>query len=176
MGFKSHSDCIVDCKAQYFHKRYNRWHPYIPVAEDVTEAHYLGKQSLASNKTLDKVMSEACAQRCGKKDNCFNEYFDIKIVEKWNNSETDGSDDKLFEIIVYLPTEMTVKYTHSPRLKFAEYLCYLASIFNLWFGISIITCSKFIFGACHYFRRKGEEPEENQTNNSKYCFLYTILR
>ena len=172
-GYKSHSDCIVECKAQYFKDHFIRWHPFIPASQDIKHWIYFGDESLVANKTFDKLMSDTCATKCGKNDNCFNEYFEIKILEKWKNIEKVKNKEELFEIQVQLPLGMTVKYKHCPRIQLSEYLCYLASIVNLWFGISILTCSKFMFAIYYYFRpKKSRSARRDASNYSNcYCFL-----
>jgi hypothetical protein len=172
IGYKSQSHCIAKCKANYYMKLFNGWHADIPAPEDVPDIHF-ASLFLRENKTLDKMMSNNCVKTCSKKENCFNEYFNIKVVEKWkkgDNTDNQSIGDKLHEILIFLPTGMITKYTHSPRLHLQEFICYAASVFSLWFGISIITFSKFIYAFLHYLTHKNDKENDIQKSDC-YCFL-----
>ena len=142
IGYRSQTHCIIKCKTNYFREHFEGWHPDIKYSGEYDGNIVFAEQKWRQNKTLDKMMAHHCLEVCGKKEDCFNEYFTTNIIGQWDREV--GVNDNLHGVFIYLPTGLNTRYIHSPRLHLIEYICYTASVFSLWFGISMTTLSKIL--------------------------------
>ena len=154
IGYKSQSHCMMKCKAEYFKQWFGGWHSDIPYNTEYDPNISFAEPKWSHNKTADKMISYDCLKVCGKKQNCFNEYFSTNIIAKWERG--DGIRDNMHEILIYLPSGLNTRYMHTPRLHLIEYICYAASVFSLWFGISMTTISRVFVVLYNYYRNKNQ--------------------
>ncbi len=160
IGYKTQSHCIIICKAHYFIENFNGWHLDIPFSDEYSSDIQFSDNQWRENKTVDKLMANQCLKTCGKKENCFNEYLTMNIIGQFEREV--NKHDEWYGIFFHLPTGLNTKYIHSPRLHLVEYICYAASVFSLWFGISITTLSKVII--IFYNRLRNKKDDKNEIN------------
>ncbi|KAF7492294.1 hypothetical protein SSS_08620 [Sarcoptes scabiei] len=158
IGYKTLSHCIVSCKANYFVKEFNGWHPDIPANDDYNLNVYYSKIELKENKTLDKFMAERCLNSCSNRQDCHSEYYSMSVIGQFERRQsTQAKNENLHGIYIYLPSGLNTRYEHSPRLHLIEFICYFASVFSLWFGLSIIAISKALINTVHTYRKRRED-------------------
>ena len=77
--------------------------------------------------------TDICAKRCPHFD-CSIDHYKPVILHK-SNRKLPKYPGTLLQI--QIPTEPETSYSHKPRIELVEFICYLASTFNMWFGFSI---------------------------------------
>ena len=154
IGYISQLHCMMKCKAEKFKQWSGGWHSDIPYKTENDPDINFADPTLSHNKTADKHISYDCLKVCGKKQNCFNEYFSTNIIAKWERGYGIKEDSVKDEILIYLPSGLNTRYRHTPQLHLIEYICYSASVFGLWFGISMTTVAKGFVVSYNYYRNK----------------------
>ena len=145
---------MVSFQANYFLEKFSGWHPDIPANNEYNLNVTYADLTSRENKTLDKLMAEQCRQICSKQQDCQSEYYSISITGQFERSDEFAQYKDHHGIYIYLPAGLNTRYSHSPRLHLIEYICYFASVFSLWFGFSIITISKVLIRAYHYYKER----------------------
>ena len=86
-------------------------------------------------KQLD--LKRKCHQMCPHND-CFKQYIVPKIISQgaWNGSYSN--------LELAFPNAPMTMYYQRPAIEYIEFLCYLASIFSLWFGFSLLSIYDWI--------------------------------
>lgn len=106
------------------------------------------------------MMAKHCGHICSKQKDCKREYYSIAIKGQFERSVDFMHQDHLHGIFIYLPAGLNTQYLHKPRLHLIEYFCYFASVFSLWFGFSIITISRALINAYHYYKDYKAREED----------------
>jgi len=89
------------------------------------------KMNFGPNLSLE----QKCEKICGLDNDCVKEYFIPEYIrEVWGNQS--------FTIAVKPQRYPILSIKHSPKIQFEEFMCYITSIFSLWFGFSVIMLSK----------------------------------
>jgi hypothetical protein len=128
VGYSSRSDCIFKCKTDIYMNELNSW-PGSYFTED-SESNFLMTEE--NNQTINSMLGEKCDKICGLEIDCLREYFTFE------DQATPALLNKHLEIIVTPPSHPTLLITHSAKIEFEEFLCYVTSIIGLWFGFSVI--------------------------------------
>ena len=125
-------DCIGKCRAMIFHDHFKIW-TAAHLSDDQTSKLILRNMLAQSleNKTFNPEVVHKCKERCGSQSECFSEYYRFEQIVYEYPKEN-------FEIHVSPPRVPDLVYRHSPKLKFVEFCCFIASIISLWFGFSLI--------------------------------------
>ena len=79
--------------------------------------------------------TDVCGKRCSHFD-CYIDHY--KIVELLKNSEKNKTKPST-RLVIQIPTEPETSYSHQPRIELVEFICHLASTFNMWFGFSMLS-------------------------------------
>jgi len=77
-------------------------------------------------------LNEYCLRMCPNYD-CIKYYYKPNLVASGIKGQIENT------ISIGFSTEAETTYWHKPRIELIEYICYMASIFNLWFGFSILS-------------------------------------
>ena len=86
---------------------------------------------------FDRNILEKCENFCGYNNDCYKEYFHY-IEEREATYATNHMD------IHVIPTTLpNTIITHLPKMGLQEFLCFIACIFSLWYGFSIMMLSDF---------------------------------
>ena len=159
IGYKSQSHCIIKCKVDHFKRWFGGWHSDIPYSNEYDGDVHFAANKWRTNKTVDKLIAHQCLDVCGKKENCFDEFFTTNTIGQWERVATD--DQSLYGAFVFLPSGRNTRYVHSPRLHLIEYICYTASVISLWFGISMTTLCKMLIISYNYYRVKRQNEGQS---------------
>jgi hypothetical protein len=84
--------------------------------------------------SVDYELSDKCREFCGDSNDCFGEIFELSEIRAFGTKDN-------FEITITPPTIPSLTFTHWPKIRFEEFLCFIASIFSLWFGFSLVMLS-----------------------------------
>ncbi len=119
------------------------------------------------NETADLKIRKNCKYICGLNNDCFKEIFEFKQfqIPKFSKIRRES-----FRIYIFPPYDSNLLLIHSAKILFEEFLCYIASIFSLWFGFSVfmlIDLTKFVFNNFNLIKAKILVRNTNhyQTNN-----------
>jgi hypothetical protein len=85
-------------------------------------------------ESMDPELSDKCREFCGENNDCFGEVFELNEIRG-------GGKKGIFTLVFLLPTIPSLLFTHWPKIRFEEFLCFIGSIFSLWFGFSIVMLS-----------------------------------
>jgi len=85
-------------------------------------------------ESMDSELSDKCREFCGENNDCFAEIFELNEIRG-------GGKKGSFTLVFLLPTIPNLLFTHWPKIRFEEFLCFIGSIFSLWFGFSIVMLS-----------------------------------
>lgn len=185
-NYESRRDCIDHCIVQVYRKACGVWHQDVraPISENVTFSSW----ELLTNRTLhrncDKVagnnfqmgkgksIMRHCEQRCHQ-DDCISEYYTPIIKESYFTPNTPVMRKRLGEeeynyfanlIELRMPDAPDIICTHHPKLETVEFLCYIGSIFSMWYGISILslalnlqTAATKLKSKCFHSERKSNK-------------------
>ena len=124
----SSEDCIVKCEID----------SSILYSEPISQYYSMTDQSLDLNFTNKIKESEHCLQICDRKKECDQVYYELEQYE-WKKSIKDKH-----LVNLKMPLDPVRSYVQTPRINLDEFLCYMASISNLWFGFSMIMLSTVI--------------------------------
>ena len=78
------------------------------------------------------ALNRVCPNKCPHFD-CFKQ--DYKPVFISNNKHNESATE--FRLVI--PSDTQTIYHHKPKIETIEFVCFLASILNLWFGFSILS-------------------------------------
>lgn len=146
IGFKSHLDCISRCKGNYTVTHFGGWHPAV-IADQNVDVPFSYNKSITNNFAFDKKMSTFCLNFCGDFPDCHSEYYKVDVIGFVQNSLG-------FDIVLLSPHGLNTLYTHSPKLRLVEFLCFAGSQLSPWFGFSFIASSYSLFHAIDYVYKK----------------------
>ena len=132
-GFKHRYDRLIDCKLKLFLETTGKF-PHNFLAYDLNSSLKFDNK-LRSD--LDIKISDQCKRLYDPSPDCYAEYF--KIDEVLPMSDPGKMKRNLF---ISFPGVPTTVITHKPGIYLEEFLCYIASIFSLWFGFSMLFLSE----------------------------------
>ena len=131
--YLSRKDCIRKCKIGVSVNKCGVIYEGIDLMRNDATFRFVDKGNISQKDCLDNPnLSEICSQICPHIDCAINYY---KPVVFHNASRKDKQTDTLFQIMN--PYEPEQSYHHQPRIKPVEFVCYLASTINMWFGFSL---------------------------------------
>jgi hypothetical protein len=84
-----------------------------------------------------------CIKRCPHYDCVINYYKPVLLHKAVRNQKT--SPGTLLQI--QIPSEPETSFSHSPKIELVEFICYMASTLNMWFGFSMYSFY-YLFTAC----------------------------
>jgi hypothetical protein len=119
---------------------------------------------LDKNRSLDLIVEKECIKFCGLNDDCFKQYFTF-----YSDEEVYDVGDN-FVILVYPPDLPTLIFTHLPKMQTEEFICFIASIFSLWFGFSIIMLSD----VCSAVSANLVKIYNDYRTKIKICFIFNF--
>jgi hypothetical protein len=129
-GYRSRYDCILKCRINYYRKNFKGW-PGIYLTDDSSDEYMLNVlEILLKNESLDLELGKLCRKFCGIKIDCFREYFSF--------TESRIEYDANSTIFIYPPNFPSLIFEHSPKMQLEQFICFIASIVNLWVGLSIL--------------------------------------
>jgi hypothetical protein len=130
IGYYSRADCIFKCKVGNYAKNQSEW-PAKFYTDDRRSDLVMNESSYNS---MEFELSDKCRELCGESKDCFAENYELSEIRSYG-------ENGLFTIVIPLPTIPTLIFTHWPKIRFEEFLCFIGSIFSLWFGFSIVMLS-----------------------------------
>lgn len=151
--FMSTLDCMVTCRIKYSVEHSEPIYRMFLVSDPNTDVSFELDDN-SNNTNAEK----ACHPKCSQRRECFQINFEIQSL---NWQKTSG--ERIIKL--KLPTKPSIIYEETPRLKLEEYLCYLASITNLWFGFSVVMLSRLIRRILGLALRVQIRQEHNQKYN-----------
>jgi len=131
---KSQEDCITkymmkkefkQCKCHY------KWY--------YSSNNFINTTFCMNNNCRIKLETSILKNIC--KRNCVNRYYTKSIRQK----EILPTSMKLVHVIITKEFDDDMIYTHIPKIDLIEYLCSIASLFSMWFGITLIQLAKQSF-------------------------------
>ena len=167
-GYMSRLDCILQCKIRTLMDKYKGWPGNFLVYEhdvdqignqtmidmvtemgdntsmDLQVVHLLYNTEHCFLLTMIFVCSIAiqvgkyCRKRCGRKPDCNKDYYFFFEAKFENKTE------HKFVMDFFPPDLPNMLVAHSAKIQFEEFLCYLGSIFSLWFGFSFLMLSEIM--------------------------------
>ena len=146
INYSSHSDCIGKCRAMFLHDHFKIW-PAAYLNDDQTSQVIIKDvwSRMRENLTIDHEIGRKCKESCGTQSECHSEYFRF-------DQEHFEYHTKFFEIRLSIPLVPDLVYRHSPKMKFVEFCCFIASIISLWFGFSLIMVSDLFSIIMNYWK------------------------
>ena len=134
-GHFNREECLLDCKIRNHRKHLDK----IPGRFMITQKYsYLNLYFENNSEMYPKefLLEDMCEKVCENLPDCREEYFILNMV--------DGPKDPAkYWISIRRPFIPTIIITQRIKIKLQEFLCYIASIFGLWFGISLIAIKDF---------------------------------
>ena len=157
--YESRYDCLSKCKLNYYINQ-----------QEIYPNNYLGYNlnnyyfKHSQNKNIEMKLANICDLFCGYNDDCYKEYYNIY--------QENLRDNKPFQLWLKPPSFPNTVITHSPKIEFQEFLCYISSIISLRFGFSFIMLTDlfvFIYKNFHqYIYRANNVIINNQINLKFY--------
>lgn len=78
-------------------------------------------------------IDDYCDDECGTNEDCIDDF-----IEPTRISELTSEDKETDSYIIRLMFPLkTITYQHKAKLNLVEFICYIGSVFSLWFGISV---------------------------------------
>ena len=137
-GFISSEDCLVKCKIKYSMQNMKPISFLYLMDDQNSDLHFRPR-----TETYDESAGRMCREKCGQQKKCFQRYYEL-IQYEWNGLTNENL------IKVRVPFKPRMYYKQTPRIQVDEFLCYIASISNLWFGFSIVMFWKVIQRIINY--------------------------
>ncbi|XP_054161642.1 uncharacterized protein LOC128959665 [Oppia nitens] len=151
--YRSYLDCLIQCKIHELRKRPDflggQWPGNFLIDESDTGAANDNHtmiinviELMGDNTSADLTIGRKCRHQCGQQQDCRKSYYTFFETKFLNKSET------MFVMDVFPPDLPDLLVLHSAKLQLEEFGCYLASIFSLWFGLSILTVWQTVGNSC----------------------------
>ena len=137
--YLSRRDCIRKCKMNASLTNCKVIHKGIDVQRDDPVVHFAQRSDCDCIKNID--FDTICEKECPHYD-CAIDYY--KPVRVHNAPDNRGF------MTLTIPTDPETAFYHEPKLETIEFICYLASTFGMWFGLSFFSLSD-LFSFCHNY-------------------------
>ena len=140
--YLSRKDCIRKCKIRVSVDKCGVVFNGIDIEKGEPPVHFGGsskqpEQACFKNLNFTKI----CEKNCHHYD-CAINYYEPVVLHKAPRGEKNKG---ITTLQVMIPYEPEHSYYHQPRIELVEFVCYLFSTFNMWFGFSMysffIVCS-----------------------------------
>ena len=130
-GYESKYDCIHKCNIKKYINIYKKY-PSQYLIYNIS-SHLLHNNHYRSYLSFN--ITKECRNFCGYYNDCYKEHYKIDYFDKRLSNVITSN------LYVMPSAEPITIITHSAKLSFQEYLCFVASIISLWFGYPIIILS-----------------------------------
>jgi len=123
-------DCMLECKIEEFINTTGRYPlDFLNDNSQHTDLKYSSWHDVTHYEWTDK-----CLKKCNQNTDCYKEFFSLDSREH---------DSQEFKLQIEFPSHPTTIYEISIKMSFEEYLAFLASIFSIWFGFSMLSLTDF---------------------------------
>ena len=141
--YLSRTDCIRKCKIQVSVEMCGVIFKGIDLMRSDPNIWFGGNRDVTQKECFYNLsFTDICLKRCSHFDCSIDHY---KVVVLLRTKETHKNFSKRFTLLkIQIPTEPEASYTHQPRMELVEFICYLASTFNMWFGFSMLSLYYFL--------------------------------
>jgi len=140
-GYYSRSECIFQCKTSYFKKQMNVWPGNYKTDDNEINLFMYDD----SESRLKFYLRDKCNKICGSEIDCYNEFYSYDVIREPINTIN------YRWIHIRKPFYPKEVVQHWPKIRFEEYLCFVASIMSLWFGLSIMMLTNLCIYFVKYF-------------------------
>ena len=125
--YRSRRDCIRNCKLITSLDICNGSSDEVDFGRNENSVPFASDQKCIASIDFDTI----CMKDCSHYD-CYIDYYkpigvSEKLVDKYESAILD----------LAIPTEPVMCYLYEPRIEMIEFVCYLASTFSIWFGVSL---------------------------------------
>ena len=141
--YLSRRDCIRKCKLNASLDKCGAIHEDIDLKRDEPPVLF-GGQNI--EKCIEQIDFEAiCHKECRHHD-CVINFYQPVIVSSYDHDENQIP-IPITTVEFVFPVKPETAYYHEPKLATIEFICYLASTFSMWFGVSIYSLY-YLFNMC----------------------------
>ena len=137
--YLSRRDCIRKCKLNASNTTCNAIYEGIDIQRDDPPVLFDTNGTCAAQIDFDAI----CTKKCSNLD-CAIDYYELISQHDTNYTQCNGTCARLD---LTIPTKPETAYYHEPRIELVEFICYLASTANMWFGLSIYSLN-YLFIVC----------------------------
>ena len=156
--YLSRKGCIRKCKIEVSLKTCGVIYRDIDLMRSDPTVHF-GNWGNSTSKSCFQNLNYTyvCNERCPHYD-CAIDYYKTVALHKVKN--TKGT-----FLTLVIPTEPETSYSHEPRIELVEFICYLASTFNMWFGFSMLSLYYLFTVFRNRVKNKINKNSGNQPDN-----------
>ncbi|CAG2161500.1 unnamed protein product [Oppiella nova] len=123
---ETREDCINSCVNMYVMANTTKYPGDLLCYNKTMDAKYY----MARHLPYFKAYEDSCRDKCYKMIECYEEYYRLERMC--------FSNKKLHTIYVSQMSAPTIIYEISYKMTLEEYMCLMASVMSLWFGLSVI--------------------------------------
>ena len=123
--------CIFECLERLSMEKCGVWPSSVPA--DPWLPYYFNRADLSCSLTVEQ--KESCTI---SKETCPNQCVNLWYTTTLVTLHQPLTPTNLTRIFIRRPSEVEFTYNYTPRLDQIEYLCYVASCFGIWLGISFL--------------------------------------
>ena len=136
-SFDSRYDCLMRCKVRRYLETTGKF-PFNFLSYELNSSFKFDNEFSAQN---DLRFGDECRKsiECDPRPDCYREYYkitDFDRIKPWKSEQVMNN-----SLLINFPTRPATVTIHKPKIYLEEFLCYIASIFSLWFGVSIVFLS-----------------------------------
>ena len=165
--YLSRKDCLRKCKIQVSVDVCGVIYKGIDLRRSDSNVWFGNNENKSQNECFYGLnFTNVCGKRCSHFDCSIDHYKVIgllKTIEKHKKPS-----EQLTLLKIQIPTEPETSYSHQPRIELVEFICYLASTFNMWFGFSMYSLY-YLFTLLRN-RVKNKLLNKNNTNTPDTLF------
>ena len=146
-SYRSREHCLASCGLNQFLRRKREW-PLNYIAlnlssnlffEDITKRNY----------TMEKEIGQICKIHCGLRIDCRREIYEMR--KDYFENEFSIDDNYIMIMPPFVPDQI-VRYTQ--KMSFEEMICFVGSLFSLYFGFSVIMLSNVNSSILNFIYKK----------------------
>ena len=138
--YLSRTDCIRKCKIQVSVDKCGVIYKGIDLMRSDSNVRFGNNRSFTQKECFyDLNFTDICVKRCSHFDCSIDHYKTVELLRTTDKHKKLNKQTQDTIIKIQIPTEPETSYSHQPRIDLVEFICYLASTFNFWFGFSVIS-------------------------------------
>lgn len=137
--------CVFQCRIEQLQKKCSVWPKNVPALPSCKLPFRMPQDNCSTFIDEHLCYKKMCHQRP-----CWGEWYTTTTI--FTRERVDQESKSVFFIRRPMGVEFT--YNYNPKLAEIEYVCYVASCFGIWFGISCVDCLRLVINSYKFEEKK----------------------
>lgn len=129
--------CVFKCRTEKMWQKGEcfLWPPDVPASPETVDSFRLRAKACSYARDDYDCFDDPCSRR-----QCHTEWYTTTTIYTRERTDHDAS----AQLFIRRPFGVEFTYNYVARLDPIEYICYVASCFGIWFGVSFADCLQYI--------------------------------